>query len=100
MANRFSSPNQQFVDSAGLPYAGGFLYFFASGTSTPLNTYSDSALTTPNTNPITLDSAGRAGSVFLQNLPYKVQLFDVNNVQIWTEDPVWWSDYSSFAQFE
>lgn len=100
MANRFFSPNQQFVDSSGLPYAGGFLYFYASGTSTPLNTYSDSALTVANLNPIVLDSAGRAGSVFLQNLPYKVQLFDVNNVQIWTEDPVWSSDYSAYAQVQ
>lgn len=102
MAQRFFSPDQQFCDSAGLPYAGGFLYFYATGTSTPLATYNDPDLAVPhaNTNPIVLDSAGRAGSVFLQNLPYKVQLYDVNNVQIWTEDPVWSSDYSAFAQFQ
>lgn len=100
MANRFFSPDQQFADATGLPYAGGFLYFYTTGTSTPLNTYSDSTLTTPNLNPIVLDSAGRAGSVFLQNLPYKVVLNDVNNVQVWTEDPVWSSDYSTLAQVQ
>lgn len=100
MANRFFSPDQQFADATGLPYAGGFLYFYTTGTSTPLNTYSDSTLTTPNLNPIVLDSAGRAGSVFLQNLPYKVVLNDVNGVQVWTEDPVWSSDYSTLAQVQ
>lgn len=98
MANRFFNPNEQFVDSTGKPYAGGQLFFFASGTSTPLNTYTNQALTIPNTNPVVLDSAGRAGSVFLQNLAYKVQLFDVNSNLIWTEDPVYASDISTIAQ--
>lgn len=99
MANRFNSPNQQFVDATGTPYAGGALSFFASGTSTPLNTFSNSGLTIANTNPIVLDSAGRAGSVFLQNLAYKVVLADANNNQIWTEDPVSTSDFTAVAQF-
>jgi hypothetical protein len=58
---------------------GGSLAFYASGTSTPLATYSDSALTSPNTNPVVLDAAGRAGNIFLQNLAYKVVLSDANN---------------------
>lgn len=98
MANRFYSPNQQFADSTGLPYANGTLTFYASGTSTPLATYSDSALTIPNTNPVVLDSAGRAGNIFLQNLAYKVVLSDVNNNPIWTDDPVFSSDYSTRAK--
>lgn len=99
MANRFFSPNQQFADATGLPYAGGSLSFYASGTSTPLATYSDSALTIANTNPVVLDSAGRAGNIFLQNLAYKVVLADANNNQIWTDDPVYSSDFSTAAQF-
>lgn len=98
MANRFFNPNEQFSDSAGLPYAGGTLAFYASGTSTPLNTYSDSALSIANTIPVVLDSAGRANTVFLQNLAYKVALSDVNNNLIWTEDPVYASDYSTRAK--
>lgn len=99
MANRFYSPNQQFADNTGLPYAGGSLAFYASGTSTPLATYSDSALTIANTNPVVLDSAGRAGNIFLQNLAYKVVLSDANNNIIWTDDPVFSSDYSARAKF-
>lgn len=98
MANRFYSPNQQFSDATGAPYAGGSLAFYASGTSTPLATYSDSALTIPNTNPVVLDSAGRAGNIFLQNLAYKVVLSDVNSNVIWTDDPVYSSDYSTRAK--
>jgi hypothetical protein len=98
MANRFYSPNQQFADNTGTPYAGGSLAFYASGTSTPLATYSDSALTIANTNPVVLDSAGRAGNIFLQNLAYKVVLSDVNNNVIWTDDPVYSSDYSTRAK--
>lgn len=98
MANRFFSPNQQFADNTGLPYAGGSLAFYASGTSTPLTTYSDSALTIANTNPVVLDSAGRSGNIFLQNLAYKVVLSDVNSNIIWTDDPVYSSDYSTRAK--
>lgn len=100
MANRFFSPDQQFLSNSGVPYAGGFLYFYATGTSTPQNTYSDNALTIANTNPVVLDSNGQAGSVFLQNLAYKVVLTDSNLVQIWTMDPVYSSDYSTFAAFK
>lgn len=100
MTNRFYSPDQQFLSNSGVPYAGGFLYFYATGTSTPLNTYSDRALSIANTNPVVLDSNGQAGSVFLQNLAYKVVLEDSNSNQIWTMDPVYTSDYSTFAQFQ
>lgn len=100
MANRFSSPNQQFTNSAGVPYVGGKLYFYVSGTSTPLATYSDSALTVANTNPVTLDAAGRAGDIFLQNLGYKVVLTDSLLNTIWTADPVYSSDYSTVAAFQ
>lgn len=99
MANRFFSPNQQFADTTGLPYAGGSLTFYASGTSTPLATYSNRALSIANTNPVVLDSAGRAGDIFLQNLAYKVVLADVNTNPIWTADPVYASDFSTTASF-
>ena len=99
MANRLFSPDEQYCDEDGLPYAGGFLYFYASGTDTPLNTYSNRALSVANTNPVVLDSAGRAGAIFLQNLAYKVILKDSDANTIWTEDPVYSSDFSTDAQF-
>jgi hypothetical protein len=89
MTNRFISPEQQFISNAGQPYAGGFLYFYLSGTSTPTPTYQDQGLTTPNTNPVVLDSAGNAGNIFLNSsITYKVVLTDSNNNTIWTFDPV------------
>lgn len=52
---------QQFFDDSGLVLNGGFLFFYLSGTSTPSAPYHDVGLTTPWTNPIVLNSAGRPG---------------------------------------
>jgi hypothetical protein len=49
----------QFFDGNGAPLALGSLSYFAAGTTTSLDTYSDSAGTVPNTSPIILDGAGR-----------------------------------------
>ncbi len=49
----------QFFDANGAPLALGNLYYYAAGTTTPLNTYSDSAGTVANSNPIVLDGSGR-----------------------------------------
>lgn len=99
MTNRFFSPNEQFANSAGAPFVGGSLAFYLSNTDTPQATYSDQALSLPNANPITLDAAGRAGSVFLSNAAYKVVLTDSIGNQVWTNDPVYASDYSTPGRF-
>jgi hypothetical protein len=89
MAGRFINPYSQFMDSTPDVYSGGKLYFYAAGTSTPLNTYTTKALAVANPNPIVLNSAGRpAVDIFLQDLEYKVVLTDANDVTIWTADPV------------
>jgi hypothetical protein len=89
MANRFVSPEQQFLNFAAQPYAGGQLFFYISGTSTPTPTYQDEGLTTPNSNPVVLDSAGNAGNIFLDpSILYKVVLEDASNNLVWTFDPV------------
>src|SRR5215469_1737689 len=49
----------QFFDGNGAPLALGNLSYFAAGTTTPLDTYSDSAGTVANTNPVLLDGSGR-----------------------------------------
>ena len=51
---------QQFFDNNGAPLAGGSVAFYTVGTTTPRATYQDQALTVPNSNPVVLDSAGRA----------------------------------------
>lgn len=98
MGARFYPPVFQFENSAGVPYAGGTLTFYAANSSTPQDTYSDAALTTPNANPLTLNSAGwPATAIFLQNLPYKVVLKDSSGNEIWTADPVSTTDFGSVA---
>jgi hypothetical protein len=89
MAGRFINPFPQFTDATPDVYAGGKLYFYATGTDTPLNTYTTKALSAANPNPVVLNSAGRpAVNIFLQDLEYKVVLKDANDVEIWTADPV------------
>jgi|SRR5580693_7373408 hypothetical protein len=105
MVQRYFNPDIQYSDGTGVPLSGGLLFFYVTGTSTKQNTYSDKALTIPNANPIVLDASGRAGTVFLQTLPYKTVLAPANDTDppsspIWTQDPVYSSDYSTVAQFQ
>lgn len=87
--NRLVIPDAFVVDPVGVPIAGAQLFTYATGTNTPQNTFSDAALTIPNTNPIVADSAGRFGNVFLVLSPaYRMVLEDANNVPIWDFDPV------------
>lgn len=72
------------------PLAAGLLYFYTAGTSTPQDTFSDAALTTPRTNPVVLDGDGRAPLIYLSPLAYKLVLADANDVVVWTADG--WSD--------
>jgi hypothetical protein len=49
----------QFFDNSGNVLAGGRLFTYAAGTTTPLASYTSSTGLTANANPIILDSAGR-----------------------------------------
>lgn len=51
-------PRIQFSSALGLPLAGGKLYTYLAGTTTPVATYQDEDLTAANENPIPLDSTG------------------------------------------
>lgn len=53
------SPTQQFFTDQGVVLAGGLLYTYLAGTTTPAQTYTTSSLSVANPNPIVLDSAGR-----------------------------------------
>jgi len=58
----FAGAGWQFFDNNGVPLAGGLIYTYAAGTTTPLTTYTTSAGNIANTNPIVLDSAGRTAN--------------------------------------
>lgn len=49
----------QFFDDSGNPLAGGSIDVYSPGTTTPIDSYKESSLTTPHTNPIVLDAYGR-----------------------------------------
>jgi hypothetical protein len=78
----------QFFTTTGLPLNGGFIYTYQAGSTTPQATYTDSAGTIANTNPIQLGTDGRppqeiwltAGS------NYKFVLTDSSLVTIATYD--------------
>jgi len=55
----FAGAGWQFFDSNGIPLAGGLLYTYAAGTTTPQITYTTNAGSIANSNPIVLNSAGR-----------------------------------------
>lgn len=67
---------------------GCLLYSYAAGTTTPQNTYTTSALSVANANPVVLDSAGRA-TIFLDpTLSYKFTLRTSAGVELWTKDNI------------
>lgn len=59
-ASLFSYPKFHATSATGAPLAGGLVYTYEAGTTTAKTTYSDSALKTPNANPVVLDSNGDA----------------------------------------
>jgi hypothetical protein len=81
---------QQFFTNSGVPLAGGLLYTYAAGTTTPQATYTTAAGTTANSNPIVLNSAGRLDNeVWLTStLTYKFILKDSGGVTIATYDDI------------
>jgi hypothetical protein len=77
----------QFFTDSGVPLAGGLIYTYAAGTTTPAVTYTSATGVTANTNPIVLDAAGRPpNEIWLAAISYKFVLKDSNGVQIWSMD--------------
>ena len=74
---------QQFSDGNGAPYAGGRVYFYVPGTTTPKGTFLDPNGVTPNTNPVVLDGNGR-GIIWGSGL-YREVLQDANGNTIWDQ---------------
>ncbi len=74
MAGTISLSLSQQFNSQGAPLAGGRLYFFQAGTTTPQSAYQDSGLTIPHANPIILDAAGRIPQFFLADGSIKIRL--------------------------
>lgn len=80
----------QLFTNNGTPAASYKLFTYTAGTTTKLATYTDQALTSPNTNPIVLDSAGRA-SIFLAATSYKF-VFTTSTDTDPPASPIWTVD--------
>ena len=80
----------QIFDNNGVPLAGGKLYTYAAGTTTPATTYTSSSGLVANSNPIILDSAGRISEeVWLtSSASYKFTLATALDVTLWTKDNI------------
>ena len=89
-------PKPQFFDNNGAPLAGGKACFYSPGTTTPKTVYSSSDGSTPLSNPVILDSAGRA-SIWLSGY-YDMVLEDALGNQIYSESNVS-SQYNVTTQF-
>ena len=90
------TPKLQFFDANGAPLAGGLLYTYEAGSTTPLATYTNSTGLIANTNPIVLDSRGEA-NVWLSGAIYKFALYTSASVLIWTVDNINGSTFASNA---
>lgn len=85
---RYISPQVQYFNDLGIPLTGGKLYFYEPSTLILKDTYSDTALAIPNTNPVILATNGSpAVDIWLSGV-YRVRLFDQNDNLIWDKDPV------------
>lgn len=96
MTSIATPPKLQFFDANGNPLAGGKLYTYAAGTTTPLATYTDYGGGTANANPVVLDSRGEA-SVWFGTSQYKVKLTDADDVEVYTVDNLNGPDVATLA---
>jgi microcystin-dependent protein len=79
LGSRYYTPNAFETDSTGVPYNGSQLFFYVTGTSTPLNTYQDVTLLTANPNPVVSDATGHYGNIFLSAVSgYKIVCYGPN----------------------
>ena len=84
---RFGSLGTQYFDENGNPLAGGKIYFYQSGTTSPSDTWADEDQTIANTNPVILTADGRQPNIFFGGQRRAV-LTDRDDVQIEVRDPV------------
>jgi len=83
MALILADPLFDIVNANGAPISGAKAYFYVTGTTTPTNVYADNGLTTPLTNPVIADSAGRFVPIFLDPaVTYRLVVKDASDAAI------------------
>jgi hypothetical protein len=85
----FHAPRYRAFDADGAILPGAKLIFYESGTTTPVDTYADAALTTPNSNPVVADAGGEFAPIYLSDaVAYRAILTDADDVEQWDVDPL------------
>lgn len=79
-------PKQHYSDSIEGALIGGKVYTYEAGTTNPKATYSDSAGTIAQLNPIILNARGEPPNAIFWDGSYKVVITDANDVVIYTVD--------------
>ena len=88
MATSFVQPILQVFDDYGVILAGGKINTYEAGTTTPLATYTDLEGASANTNPVILDSAGRATIRVTDGVAYKFVIYDSDDNEILSLDDI------------
>ncbi|RTL63969.1 MAG: hypothetical protein EKK41_22295 [Hyphomicrobiales bacterium] len=83
MATILPLAETQFNDALGVPLAGGSVYFYMPNTTTLKDTYQDANQTVANSNPVILDSAGRA--IIFGSGAYRQVVYDALGNLIWDQ---------------
>jgi hypothetical protein len=65
MSRLFFIPQAVRIDSTGTPYALAEANFYLTTTTTPTDTYTDNARSTPSSNPVIADAAGQFAAIYL-----------------------------------
>ncbi len=87
-AQLFYLPFRPAIDANGLTVPGAQLFFYATGTTTPVSVYSDASLTVPLSNPVEANAAGRWPEIYLDDANvYRMVLKDGNGVTLDEADP-------------
>lgn len=88
--SNFILPKNRLVDENGAPLPGGKLYFYETGTATPLDTFADAGFSSTNANPVEADGDGTFGRIYLSpgNGEYRVKLTKSDGTLVWQVDHV------------
>lgn len=96
-AGRLVIPNYMPAeDSNGSRYGFAKMWTYENGTTTLKTTYSNSALTTPNANPVVADSAGQFPAIWSE-ASEPVQASELFSVAVWTADGEQLAAYSNVS---
>lgn len=95
--------NDQFIDANGDPLVGGQIETYLAGSSTPAATYTDDSGSTPQSNPIILNSLGRPtlGPIWLTGgVSYKFIVKNASGSTLWTIDNIAGINDATLSQSE